>query len=776
MAITETIKFNADVNGALSGFNQIENKAQALSGKLNSIGGTAIGVGAAIATPIAAGFGAVLKVAGDFEAQMNQVKAVSGATSAEFEKLRNQAKDLGSTTEFSAKQAAQAQGFLAMAGLETNEIFTALPSTLNLATAGQLDLGRAADIASNIMTGYGFKAKDLGRVNDVLAKTATSANTNVSQLGYAFSYAAPIAKAAGLSFEETSAIIGKLSDAGIQGSSAGTTLRGAISSILKPSNDAKKTLARLGVEVSSGNGKIRSMIDIVGDLKRAGATTTDIITIFGEEAGTGLASLVDQGSASIQELKNKLDSAGGSAEKMADIMRGGLQGEMKNLGSAMEGLALAIADTGILDLAAKGVAAVTSVVRSISQLPQPVLYAGTAITALVGAAGGFLVVGGTLAIVVGNAITAFAALAPMAAGAGAAIGAIAAPVALGAAALVSIGVVVYQVINNWEALKDTTAAVFGAVKATITSWVTEVKFRFVQVKTFVTSTWNSIVESVRANVGEVVSQAQSMANRVIAAVKALPGQALAAGRSLASNFAQGIIAAASAPIKAVQDMVSRIRGLLPSSPAKWGALSDIDIVGHGMMSTIASSITQAAPIAVDAMSEAASGMMKGLSRERLLEKELLKMGLVPDKGGYVVPLKYAGLESIRPHDYFGDTRNLVGDWSIYNGVDMKKAQSLFKKYGFGFSPDDYSYSRDLFKNGTREYAKIDRNRNSNTDATVNSSTSSSSGNTIIEYKPQINITSSAEPQSIINALESRDEQFLDLIERVTGRRTRTEFA
>lgn len=695
MAITETIKFNADVNNALSGFNQIENKAQALSGKLKSIGGTAIGVGAAIATPIAAGLGTVLKVAGDFEAQMNQVKAVSGATGAEFEKLRNQAKDLGSTTEFSAKQAAQAQSFLAMAGLETKEIYDALPSTLNLATAGQLDLGRAADIASNIMTGYGFKAKELGRVNDVLAKAASSSNTNVSQLGYAFSYAAPIAKAAGLKFEETAAIIGKLSDAGIQGSSAGTTLRGAISSILKPSKDAKDTLARLGVEVSSGNGKIRSMIDIVGDLKRAGATTTDIITIFGQEAGTGLASLVDQGSASIQELKNKLDNAGGSAEKMADIMRGGLQGELKGLGSAMEGLALAIADTGILDLAAKGVSAITSVVRAISQLPQPVLYAGTAITVVVGAIGGLIVVGGTLAIVIGNATVAFAALAPMVAGAGAAIGAIALPVALGVAALVSIGVVVYQVINNWEALKDTTTAVFGAIKATIVSWVTEVKYQFVVIKQFVTETFGGILETVRSRVGEVVSQAQSLVTRVIAAIQALPGQALAAGRSLISNFAQGIIAAANAPIEAVKNMVARIRGLLPSSPAKWGALSDIDVVGHGMMGTIASSIKQAAPIAVNAMDKAMGGM-----------------------------------------------RSQIG-----NGLTREQARD-----------------------------KILQDLNSLRSASSTNNSTNLSNATTIEYKPTINITSSADPQSIINALESRDEQFLDLIERLTGRRARTEFA
>ncbi|NER93766.1 MAG: phage tail tape measure protein, partial [Symploca sp. SIO1B1] len=299
-----------------------------------------------------------------------------------------------------------------------------------------------------------------------------------------------------------------------------------------------------------------------------------------------------------------------------------------------------------------------------------IVTVGVAFAGVAAAAGGFLVVAGTVATAIGGLITTFTTLAPVVAGAGVAIGAIAAPVALGVAALASIGVVVYQVITNWEALKDTTAAVFGAVKATIVSWVTEVRFRFVQVKQYVTETFGGIVEAVRTRIGEVVSQAQSMANQVITAVKALPNQALAAGRSLVSNFAQGIIAAASAPIEAVQDMVTRIRGLLPSSPAKWGALSDIDRVGQGMMGTISKGIKQSAHLPIDTT-----------------------------------------------HSVMGGIRGEVGS------VGSMKSNT----------------------------------------------------STTIEYKPTINITSSADPQSIINALESRDQQFLDLIERVTGRRSRTEF-
>ena len=739
MAISETIRFNVDDTNALAGFNRIEGRAKTVAGNLKSIGGTAATTGAAIAAPVVAGFGAVLKVAGGFETQMNQVKAVSGATGAEFEKLRNQAKQLGSSTEFSAKQAAEAQGFLAMAGFETDKIYKALPKTLDLATAGQLELGEAADIASNVLTGYAFEAEDLGKVNDVLAKTASSANTDIRKLGTAFSYAAPVAKSAGLGFEESAAIIGKLSDAGIQGEKAGTTLRGAIAALLSPTTKASSALSRLGVSTTDSSGELRSMIDVVGDLERAGASTTDIIDIFGKVAGTGMATLVSQGSASIGELESKLLSADGAATKMAETMRGGLQGELKGLGSALEGLAIAIADTGILDLAARGVSMITSVVQAISQLPEPVLFAGTAIVGLVGAVGGLLAVGGGLAVMIGSAITAFTTLAPIVTGAGVAIAGISAPVALGVAALASVGIAAHQVITNWEALKDTTSAIFGAIKATIVSWETEVKFRFAQARQFVEQTFGGMVEAVRSRVGSIVSQVRTMASNVVSAIQALPSQALAAGRSLVSNFAQGIIAAASAPIKAVQDMVTRIRGLLPSSPAKWGALSDIDKVGVGMMGTIARSISQSAPIAIDAVQTAMGGIASKID-QAIANVKAGKYTLFEDGS-----LKIGGVSG---SDLGLNKLNI--DPSLFGG--------------------NVSYRGGLTREQSRDKILEDL-------ASLRSRTTSSNSSkeVTINYNPTIHITGS-DPQTILNALESRESQFLDLIKRATDRDDRTNFA
>jgi TP901 family phage tail tape measure protein len=152
-----------------------------------------------VTAPLVAFGATAIKTAGDFEAAMNRVAGITRATGVEFQQLENLAKELGATTQFSASQAADAMGFLAMAGFDTNQIISALPGTLELAAAGNLDLARAADIASNVLTGYGLQAEEVGRVNDVLALASISANTNVEQLGNAFKFVAPVASAMGVS-------------------------------------------------------------------------------------------------------------------------------------------------------------------------------------------------------------------------------------------------------------------------------------------------------------------------------------------------------------------------------------------------------------------------------------------------------------------------------------------------------------------------------------------------------------------------------------------------
>ncbi len=341
-----------------------------VGGAATRLGRQGAGVGAAMATGLKVGAVAVggigfaaLSASGDFEKSMNQVRAVSGATGKDFQDLRNQAKELGATTKFTASEAADGMGFLAMAGFKAHDILNAMPGVLSLASAGNMDLARSADIASNILTGYGFKTSQTSRVVDVMAKTFTSTNTNLEQLGEAFKYAGPVAHTAGLKFEETSAAIGLMGNAGIQASMAGTALRGAVTRLLSPTAKVAKTLKKLGVEATDSHGQLLPLNDIIRQLEKSGATTGDMMTIFGQRAGPALLALVDQGSGALVKLTKELENSGGTADEIAKIQMEGLKGQLVSLKSAWEGLMIEIGDLGVLDLATGAVEGLTTVTR-----------------------------------------------------------------------------------------------------------------------------------------------------------------------------------------------------------------------------------------------------------------------------------------------------------------------------------------------------------------------------------------------------------------------------
>ena len=188
------LRLEADASGLNKGLASAETNSNA---RLEGIGNKAKTLGAGFAVAggvITAALGGAVAAATGFEQKMAQVQAVSGATDAEFKALTEVAKEMGRTTAFTAQQSAEALGFMAMAGLNATESIQALPDTLYLAGAAQVDLGEATDIVTNIMTGYGITAGEVGRATDVLTTGFTSANTNLSELGTAFSYAGPVAK------------------------------------------------------------------------------------------------------------------------------------------------------------------------------------------------------------------------------------------------------------------------------------------------------------------------------------------------------------------------------------------------------------------------------------------------------------------------------------------------------------------------------------------------------------------------------------------------------
>jgi TP901 family phage tail tape measure protein len=297
---------------------------------------------AAVGYALARAITSPVQVAADFQTAMNRVGVLSGATTEQFAALRQQAAELGRTTQFTASQAADAMGFLAMAGFKTNEIMGAMPGTLQLAAAAQMDVARAADIVSNVLTGYGKEVSELGHVNDVLVKAFTSANTDLSQLAEAMKYAGPVASAAGVRFEETAAAISLMGNAGIQGSMAGTSLRGAISRVLNPTKQVRSAMQRAGLSFTDANGRLLPLATIVEQLAPNAEDAGLFMELFGQRAGPAMAALVSQGSAALQELERDLVNAGGTAERVAAAQMEGFNGMKLRFMSMVEGLQIAI--------------------------------------------------------------------------------------------------------------------------------------------------------------------------------------------------------------------------------------------------------------------------------------------------------------------------------------------------------------------------------------------------------------------------------------------------
>lgn len=302
---------------------------------------------AVAATGVGFAMAGAVKKAMDFEKSMQAVKAVSGATGAEFQNMSKLARELGRNTMFSASEASGAMEMLAMAGLNTNQILAATGPTLDLAAAGSIELAEAADIATNIMGGMSMKVSELGTINDVLAKTASSANTNITEMAEVFEKVSGVAPTMGMSLQQTAGMAGILADSGIKGAEAGTALRNTMLRIASE-DKAQKALQKLSVASTDAQGNMREFPDILRDVGKSmrnlseeqqAAVLKDIFGARAAAAGAILTQAAAEGT--LQKKISTVADSEGAAAKMAKERSKGLAGSLKRLGSAMEGLAIA---------------------------------------------------------------------------------------------------------------------------------------------------------------------------------------------------------------------------------------------------------------------------------------------------------------------------------------------------------------------------------------------------------------------------------------------------
>ena len=301
-----------------------------------------IALGITIAAPFKAGI--------EFENAMARVKALSGATNQQFQALKETAKKLGATTVFSASQAAEAMQYLSMAGFKANDTIKAMPGLLNLAAAGQTDLAVTADIASNILTGFGINASKTTHIADVLAKAMTTSNTNIEMLGETMKYVAPAASGLGASLEEVTTLAAKLGDAGIQASNAGTALRSMYMRMASPPSEAIKIINKLGLQTKDANGKFVGMINILKQLhevtdEMSNTEKADVMKkLFGVEAMSGAMALMQVPIDKLKSYEKALKSADGTAKKIAKEQNDTVKGSFKALSSAIEGVSISISE------------------------------------------------------------------------------------------------------------------------------------------------------------------------------------------------------------------------------------------------------------------------------------------------------------------------------------------------------------------------------------------------------------------------------------------------
>lgn len=331
---------------ASSGWTKMGDSAEKIGSKLTGIGNGMKDFGKSmsmyISAPIA-GLGiASVNTAKEFEAQMSKVAAISGATAEEVIKLKDAALELGASTSKSASEVAAGQESLAAMGFTVEEILGAMPGVISAAEASGSDMAQTADVMASSLSIFGLEASEASRVADILAQTANQSAADLTDMQYALKYAGPPAAALGVSMEELSGAIGIMTNAGMQGEQAGTTLRAALLGLLDPSEENSKMMESMGIAITDAEGNFVGISNLITNLSESmeGQTETQkaatLASLVGTEAVSGMLSLMKAGPDEIDKMTKALENSGGASAKASAIMKENLKGALDGLQGAIE--------------------------------------------------------------------------------------------------------------------------------------------------------------------------------------------------------------------------------------------------------------------------------------------------------------------------------------------------------------------------------------------------------------------------------------------------------
>lgn len=445
-------------NSIKAGTANIEDFADKLNSSSEKI--TSTGKKLSIVSAVVGGIGvAGLKTAADFEEAMSSVKAISGATGDDFQKLKEKAEYMGATTKFTATESANAMYYMALAGWKTQDMLDGLEGIMYLAAASGEDLAMVSDIVTDGLTALGYAADQSTHYADVFAKTVTNSNSTVETLGEAMKYVGPIAGALNISVEDTATALGLMANAGVKSSQAGTSLRGILQRLATNTSGARDEMESLGVKIFDQNGKMRDFGDIMNDARIKLSKLTDqqktslAKTVAGTTAMSGFLAIVNSSDADFEKLTNAINDCDGAAKKMSEIMIDNAKGQLTIIKSQLEGIAIQLSQY-VFPFIKSILSLIQTLLTKLSELSPTQQKILLIVTGLIIALGPLLIVIGKIGTGISSLISAFKFLGPLLSGAKTAVAGFAAGfnpviliIAAVAAAVVGIGYVIYK---NWD--------------------------------------------------------------------------------------------------------------------------------------------------------------------------------------------------------------------------------------------------------------------------------------------------------------------------------------
>lgn len=490
----DTSKFSAGLKTAQSQLSSFSDNSLSASQKFTSMGNGLKTIGSTLTKTVTlplVGVGtAAVATAANFEKSMDNVAALSGATGKDLEDLTNLAKQMGETTQFSASEAADALGYMALAGWDTQESMNGLPGVLNLAASSGMGLAEASDMVTDYLSAFGEEADQAGRMADVLAYAQANSNTTTQGLGEAFKNCAVNANAFGMDIEQTTAVLGKLADQGLKGSEAGTALNAVFRDMSSEMKDGAIQIGDTAVKITDANGNFKDMSDIVRAVSKAtdGLSESErmaaLQSTFTADSIKAMGILTNVGADEIAEFTNNLYESSGAASEMASAMNDNLNGQLTLLKSALEGAAISIGES-LMPMIKDLVSWINGLVDWFNNLSPSVKQTIVVVAGLAAAAGPLLMIIGQISIGIG-------ALAPLFSFLISPIGLVIAVIGL----LVAAGVALY---NNWDIVKEKCGEVWSYVCDSISNFVSEsiqwVKDKWEECKLWLSNCWNTVKDS-----------------------------------------------------------------------------------------------------------------------------------------------------------------------------------------------------------------------------------------------------------------------------------------